>query len=185
MVSAVSSKHSQLTRLLCTGFYIHSCVKMKYKSDYQPSKLLDPETNVFYPWAHCKERLELTKHASFSKPLSEQPVEEESTGMTVDDAPHGVSKGSDDSEDAEDEFEWPSPSPPGCLDPDKLPKELLFGTCVLEGRTLVPLLVRAFVSGSMLLKFRVADALLPVPVLSCVARPGAGKEHPPTAGGHR
>lgn len=25
-----------------TGFYIHTCPKMKYKAEYQPSYLLDP-----------------------------------------------------------------------------------------------------------------------------------------------
>jgi hypothetical protein len=28
------------------GFYIHTCPKMRYKSEYRPSELLCPESNV-------------------------------------------------------------------------------------------------------------------------------------------
>ncbi|KAI4188857.1 MAG: hypothetical protein L6R41_001878 [Letrouitia leprolyta] len=34
-------------RFYYMGFYIHSCIKMRYKNQYQPSYLLDPET---YTW---------------------------------------------------------------------------------------------------------------------------------------
>jgi arginine-tRNA-protein transferase len=121
----------------CTGFYIHTCPKMKYKADYQPSFLLDPETNKFYPWAHAKERLDITKHASFSKPVSQQPMAARETTPALSDSASSSPGSSVDDEDVE----WPETPPPGCLDPSRLPKELLFGTCVLEGRTLVPLLV--------------------------------------------
>ena len=32
------------------GFYIHSCAKMRYKGEYRPSYILDPES---YEWNPC------------------------------------------------------------------------------------------------------------------------------------
>ena len=29
------------------GYYIHDCIKMKYKANYQPSFLLDPVSKFF------------------------------------------------------------------------------------------------------------------------------------------
>lgn len=70
-----------------TGYYIHTCPKMRYKGEYQPSSLLDPvrsflsfpfadspltgspfrqETNTFYPFEHCIPLLDANPHASFS-----------------------------------------------------------------------------------------------------------------------
>ena len=116
---------------------------MKYKAEYQPSSLLDPDTNIFFPWAECKERLDLTKHASFSKPVSEQRIAARKLTPSLSESASSAGSGSDGSsaEGDDDDVEWPATPPPGCLDPNKLSKELLFGTCVLEGRTLVPLLV--------------------------------------------
>lgn len=31
------------------GYYIHSCVKMKYKGDYKTQHVLDPETYEWHP----------------------------------------------------------------------------------------------------------------------------------------
>ncbi|KAL8953893.1 MAG: hypothetical protein Q9222_000267 [Ikaeria aurantiellina] len=49
------------------GFYIHSCSKMRYKNQYQPSYLLDPET---YAWNALDEdhlaRLSARKYVSMS-----------------------------------------------------------------------------------------------------------------------
>ncbi|KAL8944249.1 MAG: hypothetical protein Q9216_000544 [Gyalolechia sp. 2 TL-2023] len=49
------------------GFYIHSCTKMRYKNQYQPSFLLDPET---YSWnlldADHLARLSARKYVSLS-----------------------------------------------------------------------------------------------------------------------
>ncbi|KAI5477039.1 arginine-tRNA-protein transferase [Pseudohyphozyma bogoriensis] len=147
------------------GFYIHTCAKMKYKGEYQPSSLLDPETNVFYPWEHCRPLLDASTHASFSRPeippststtaipipnSAHSPSSTSSTAIPLNGAPPlhrtssttsasgGVTKEEDT--DSEDDLEWPDPSPPGCLDPEDLPKVLLVETTVLEGRTLVPLL---------------------------------------------
>ncbi|KAG2013767.1 arginine-tRNA-protein transferase 1 [Coprinopsis cinerea AmutBmut pab1-1] len=50
------------------GFYIHSCQKMRYKGDYSPSFLADPETYQWYPIEHCKSLLEKNRYACFSNP---------------------------------------------------------------------------------------------------------------------
>ena len=50
------------------GYYIHSCPKMKYKIDYRPQNVLDPETLQWYPLT--KETLELFDkgpYVSFSR----------------------------------------------------------------------------------------------------------------------
>eukprot|EP00063_Salmo_salar_P035061 XP_014009896.1 PREDICTED: arginyl-tRNA--protein transferase 1 isoform X2 [Salmo salar] len=49
------------------GFYIHSCNKMRYKGQYQPSDLLCPETYVFVPIERCIPSLEQTHYARFNQ----------------------------------------------------------------------------------------------------------------------
>nr|CAG4651823.1 EOG090X06AF [Triops cancriformis] len=44
------------------GFYIHSCVKMRYKGNYQPSFLLCPETYQWQPLSSCVPRLDECKY---------------------------------------------------------------------------------------------------------------------------
>lgn len=68
-------------------------------------------------------------------------TDDDDTGSDTDPGPSETDTQDDDSDD----ISWPSTPPPGCLDPHKLPKELMLKTCVLEHRMLVPLLVR-FVS---------------------------------------
>ena len=51
-----------------TGFYIHSCPKMRYKGEYSPSYLADPED---YSWHHIEEcipLLEKNRYACFTHP---------------------------------------------------------------------------------------------------------------------
>ncbi|KAL8943370.1 MAG: hypothetical protein Q9211_001009 [Gyalolechia sp. 1 TL-2023] len=49
------------------GFYIHSCIKMRYKNEYQPSYLLDPETYSWDPLdADYLARLSARKYVSLS-----------------------------------------------------------------------------------------------------------------------
>ncbi|PVF91857.1 hypothetical protein CPB86DRAFT_745086 [Serendipita vermifera] len=50
------------------GFYVHSCQKMRYKGDYSPSFLLDPESNEWYPLEQCKPLLDKHRYACFSNP---------------------------------------------------------------------------------------------------------------------
>ncbi|KAJ6516014.1 arginine-tRNA-protein transferase [Mycena sanguinolenta] len=53
---------------LYMGFYIHSCPKMRYKGDYSPSYLADPETYEWFPLETCVPLLEKYRYACFSHP---------------------------------------------------------------------------------------------------------------------
>ncbi|KAF8351554.1 arginine-tRNA-protein transferase [Amanita rubescens] len=53
---------------LYMGFYIHSCQKMRYKGDYSPSYLADPETYQWYPLKDCIPLMEKNRYACFSDP---------------------------------------------------------------------------------------------------------------------
>lgn len=55
---------------------------MKYKAEYQPSELLDPDTNVFYSWEHCKPILDRDPHASLSGAVR-PPREEQGEGTSL------------------------------------------------------------------------------------------------------
>ncbi|TFK55797.1 hypothetical protein OE88DRAFT_1621421 [Heliocybe sulcata] len=50
------------------GFYIHSCQKMRYKADYSPSYLADPEEYTWYPLDKCVPLLEDNRYACFAHP---------------------------------------------------------------------------------------------------------------------
>jgi len=45
------------------GFYIHSCVKMRYKGQYKPSDLVCPETLEWVPLADAIPKLEASKYS--------------------------------------------------------------------------------------------------------------------------
>ncbi|KAH0840053.1 hypothetical protein J3R83DRAFT_1020 [Lanmaoa asiatica] len=53
---------------LYMGFYIHSCPKMKYKGEYTPSFLADPEDFTWHPLDDCVELLDKYRYAAFSQP---------------------------------------------------------------------------------------------------------------------
>ncbi|KAG0709512.1 arginine-tRNA-protein transferase [Suillus ampliporus] len=53
---------------LAMGFYIHSCPKMKYKGEYSPSYLADPEEFTWFPLADCIPQLERFRYAAFAHP---------------------------------------------------------------------------------------------------------------------
>lgn len=50
------------------GFYIHSNPKMKYKGEYSPTYLLDPEELSWHPVPECLPLLEQYRYACFSHP---------------------------------------------------------------------------------------------------------------------
>jgi len=50
------------------GYYIHSCIKMRYKGAYSPSDLLCPETYTWHPLAGVLPLLEKEKYARFAEP---------------------------------------------------------------------------------------------------------------------
>lgn len=50
------------------GFYIHSCPKMKYKADFHPQFILDPESYTWHPLDELlKQRLDTEKYVSLSR----------------------------------------------------------------------------------------------------------------------
>lgn len=54
------------------GFYIHSCVKMRYKGEYKPSELLCPKTYQWFPLSDCTLLLDQCKFTPFASPYKEQ-----------------------------------------------------------------------------------------------------------------
>jgi len=57
-----------LLKHLYMGYYIHSCQKMKYKGEYSPSYLADPEDFSWHPLSVCKSALERFRYACFTHP---------------------------------------------------------------------------------------------------------------------
>ncbi|KAK0206531.1 arginine-tRNA-protein transferase [Desarmillaria ectypa] len=53
---------------LYLGYYVHSCQKMRYKGQYSPSFLVDPETYEWYPLEQCTSLLDTNRYACFSCP---------------------------------------------------------------------------------------------------------------------
>lgn len=53
---------------LYMGFYIYSCQKMRYKGEYSPSYLADPETYEWFHLEECVQLLQNFRYACFSKP---------------------------------------------------------------------------------------------------------------------
>lgn len=54
------------------GYYIHSCLKMRYKGDYKPQYVLNPETYEWRPLEEVKPLLDTHVYVSFShKPRTE------------------------------------------------------------------------------------------------------------------
>ncbi|EIW61258.1 arginyltransferase [Trametes versicolor FP-101664 SS1] len=55
-------------KYLYMGFYIHSCPKMRYKGDYSPSYLVDPEDYSWAPLDKCRPLLDKYHYACFTHP---------------------------------------------------------------------------------------------------------------------
>ncbi|GIX75831.1 arginyl-tRNA--protein transferase 1, partial [Caerostris extrusa] len=59
------------------GYYVHSCIKMRYKGQYYPSYLLCPETYIFQPIEKCKPKIEVSKYHR----LEEDSTKEDANGV--------------------------------------------------------------------------------------------------------
>jgi arginyl-tRNA---protein transferase len=69
------------------GFYIHSCVKMRYKGDYSPQYMLDPESYTWHPLDNdLKTRLNENEYLNLSRGTSgkEQRAKSPSSAATED-----------------------------------------------------------------------------------------------------
>jgi len=53
---------------LYMGFFIPSCQKMRYKGDYSPSYLLDPEQYSWHPLQPAMPKLDEYRYVSFANP---------------------------------------------------------------------------------------------------------------------
>ena len=56
------------------GFYIHSCPKMRYKAQYNPSEIVCPETFDWVPVSHCLPLLDKSKYSRLSSDDKRQPT---------------------------------------------------------------------------------------------------------------
>jgi arginyl-tRNA---protein transferase len=90
------------------GFYIHSCVKMRYKGDYSPQYMLDPES---YDWDPLddglKKKLDKKKYVSLSR---ERIIGELSADASAD--VMETDKKIDDGSDSDDDAPVPNPDAP-------------------------------------------------------------------------
>lgn len=66
------------------GYYIPTCAKMRYKVEYQPQELLDPETNTFYPLDSTL-MTQLSAHPYFSPSSSSSLSSTNATQHEVED----------------------------------------------------------------------------------------------------
>jgi len=91
-------------RYLYMGFYIHSCQKMRYKGEYSPSYLCDPETYEWYPLETCKPLLEKHRYACFSDPSHsiDNPGDEVESDSDADSTGTSVASSLSDTLDLED-----------------------------------------------------------------------------------
>jgi len=55
-------------KYLYMGYYVHSCQKMRYKGEYTPSYLLDPEEYSWHSFQCCTPLLDTARYISFTHP---------------------------------------------------------------------------------------------------------------------
>lgn len=105
-----------------SGFYIHNCQKMKYKGQYKPSDLLDPETYAWYAIEQCMPLLDNSKYVAFSRAITgNQNMQENNPNASTvaGEAP-----------------------PPGMLDPEQVTRETLKEVLALYKDRILPVVVR-------------------------------------------
>jgi arginyl-tRNA---protein transferase len=68
LAQELSNAGAPSLRYLYLGYYIQSCQKMRYKGEYQPSYLCDPETYEWYPLHDCSKLLIDNRYACFARP---------------------------------------------------------------------------------------------------------------------
>ncbi|WWD00610.1 hypothetical protein V866_007545 [Kwoniella sp. B9012] len=128
------------------GYWIPDCQKMKYKSEYSPSELLDPGTNTFHSLDKTLETF-LIQHPKGYFPFTEVT----SSQSMLDDHKHDAKKssspdkdviGSSDNREEEVEEESdeespstiPNPPPPGFEDVSNISNEDVESILLLMGR---------------------------------------------------
>ncbi|XP_058791844.1 arginyl-tRNA--protein transferase 1 isoform X3 [Phymastichus coffea] len=64
------NKYAPNLKYYYMGYYIHSCPKMRYKGKMRPSKLLCPETYVWYDIDKCLPKLDVSKYSRLNEDQS-------------------------------------------------------------------------------------------------------------------
>ncbi|WWC86879.1 uncharacterized protein L201_001758 [Kwoniella dendrophila CBS 6074] len=127
------------------GYWIPDCQKMKYKSEYSPSELLDPEKNIFHSLDTKLESFLIshpTGYFPFNQIESSQPhlddsaTIDESRNKQQDKKTDSASDMIDSDEESEEEApsNWPNPTPPGFEEPSEISNEKLGNVLLLMGR---------------------------------------------------
>ncbi|APA16285.1 hypothetical protein sscle_16g110550 [Sclerotinia sclerotiorum 1980 UF-70] len=100
------------------GFYIHSCVKMRYKGDYSPQYVLDPET---YSWIlfdeKLKGKLNERKYVSETQSTPEPPDQNQDSSTST---PTSTPSSSDSDSNSQTPIFARSPPMPGLLTPSEI-----------------------------------------------------------------
>lgn len=100
----------------CMGFYIHSCQKMRYKGEYGPAFLLDRDTYEYVEIEKCIRLLNDNEHTSFIRSTMKNGKSTKQDDVEMD----SVSTAESDSSEEVASEEYPSPPPPGMLDPSTI-----------------------------------------------------------------
>ena len=67
------------------GYYIHSCPKMRYKGEYKPQYVLDPETYDWNPLdGELRQLLDTKSYVSLSREVRRKEAQSTSTNKNVD-----------------------------------------------------------------------------------------------------
>lgn len=125
---------------LTAGYWIANCQKMAYKGEYAPSFLLDSGTQAWHALTP-KLAAYLASHRGYTpfaeiEGMDDALVPEWKAAaepLPTSNAASGAQDADDDEEEDEgddDEIDWPTPPPPGFLDPDAIPKAVLDGALV-------------------------------------------------------
>ncbi|KAG8953625.1 Arginyl-tRNA--protein transferase 1 [Tulasnella sp. 424] len=96
---------------LYMGFYIHTCPKMKYKGQYAPSFLLDPEEYTWHPTEKAFPLLDKYLYVPFSNPTSaSRPTPGNRSGQSggSDSNAEPIDEDDDDMSDNEEDASAPS-----------------------------------------------------------------------------
>lgn len=154
---------------LTSGFWIGTCQKMRYKGEYAPSYLLDPGTQQWHLLTPKLDKYISTKKSGYMPFAEIEAISDAELKIIVAASSHPKT-GADDasmksfkvghdvagpeaecdseweSEGSSESAEWPSPPPPGFLDPNTLDDEMLDNLVVFNISQGTPSLIPYMVS---------------------------------------
>ena len=121
------------------GLYIHSCRKMRYKAEYQPAELLDPQSCTWLPFSSIKAQLDRGVRYNFLQHSPSQSVPQRLGSQSAVMAQAAEESESDVEEDEDEDAHLPLPPPPGTMNPTQLPPDML-ASCLFFARGQVDIL---------------------------------------------